>query len=169
MAFRRLYDGYGRLLSLCGLIAGIAAFGLMLLIVANALMRKILNQPIEGTLEIAEAAMPVIVFGAIAFTQLRRGHIRVILVTRHLPSAPRHWLLVATFLTAAGFFAWATWATWGFAMASYRIDETAWGAIRFPIWPTKFVVSIGVGLLAVQFLLDGIRSILTGPVEEVGG
>jgi TRAP-type C4-dicarboxylate transport system permease small subunit len=166
--FQQIRDAYGRLLRVCGLIAGLIAFATMALVVANALMRKLFNRPLEGTLEIVEAMLPLLIFLAIAFTQLNKGHIRVILLTRHLPDAVQHWLHVATLLIGCAFFVWAFWASWGHAMESWEIAENAWGAIRFPIWPVKFAVSIGIALLAIQFLLDAIEELRADRREDGG-
>lgn len=158
--FQRIYDGYGRLLSACGFIAGLFTFAMMFLIVANALMRKAFNHPLEGTLEITQAMLPVMVFLSLAYTQLHRGHIRVVLLTRHFPFRIQHGLYVLVLLIGAGFFAWAATATWHFAYESFTVRETAWGAIRFPIYPVKFVIVVGVALLCVQFVLDAVREVL---------
>lgn len=156
----RIHTIHARILGVCGLVAGIVTFLVMILIVANALMRKIFNRPLEGTLEITEAALPLMIFLAIAYTQLNKGHIRVVLLTRHFPDAVQKTLLVVAMLAGCLFFVWATWASWGFAMESFEISETAWGAIRFPIWPVKFALTAGLAMLAFQFLIDAARALL---------
>ena len=38
----------------------------------------------------------------------------------------------------------------------YSFNEQEWGTVVFPLWPVKFVVFIGILMLAIQFLLDAI-------------
>ena len=155
--FERLYRGYGRLLGWLGVLAGLVTFAIMWLIVANALMRKVFNAPIQGSFEITEAALVLLVFLSLAYTQYRRGHIRVILLTRHLPMAVQHVLYIFVLLVGCGFFAWCAYAAWGYAVRSYNLDEQEWGLIRFPLWPIKMSIFVGVVLLSLQYLLDAIR------------
>lgn len=149
---------FGAVLYACGLVAGVITFLMMVLVVANALLRFLLNQPIAGTLEITESALPLLVFLSLALTQHQGGHIRVVLVVRRLPPAWRRAATVAGLALGALFFAWCAWATFGTAMKSLAINEQEWGTIRFPIYPVKFVVSLGLALLGVQFLLDALAT-----------
>src|SRR5690606_9894380 len=77
--FERLYRAYVRLLSWLGILCGLITFAIMWLIDANALMRKLFNTPVPGAFELTEAGLVLIVFLSLAYTQSRRGHIRVTL------------------------------------------------------------------------------------------
>jgi TRAP-type C4-dicarboxylate transport system permease small subunit len=105
-SFERLYQVYGRFVLALGMVAGAAVFAIMWLIDANVLMRKLFNQPVTGTLEITEGALVLIIFLGLAFTQRRRGHIRVTLMTRHFPKWLRDVLYVLVLLIGAGLCAW---------------------------------------------------------------
>ena len=168
--FERLYRGYGRFLNWLGVASGLITFGIMWLIVANALMRKLFNQPIQGTYEITESCLVLLVFLSIAYTQCRRGHIRVTLVTRHLPLAFQHKLYIAVLFIACLFFAWCSYAAWGYAVRSYNLNEQEWGLIRFPLWPIKSTIFVGVLLLSLQYLLDAIRHhlVVNGQLPPIG-
>ncbi|MCP8938758.1 TRAP transporter small permease [Alsobacter sp. SYSU M60028] len=164
--FVALYTWYGRLMTAVAAAAGVALFLLMWLVNTNALSRKLFNLPITGTLEITEAAMPIIILLPMAYTQLRKGHIRVTMLTDNLPKALRTGLLLVTLALGCLFMAWVAWATFGYAARAYRMGESAWGVVRFPIWPSKFAVSLGAGLLCVQFLLDFVRVCLFGAHDD---
>lgn len=165
--FLGFYEGFGRLLTAIAVLAGIALFGVMWLVVLNALSRKLLNAPIAGTLEITEAVMPVVILLPMAFTQMRRGHVRVLLLLDRLGPEVRRALHVFALVVGCVFLAWVSWATGGYAVRSWRIGESAWGALRFSIWPSKMAISVGAGLLAFQFLLDILKVafIADDPVE----
>ena len=59
-------------------------------------------------------------------------------------------------LAGAVFFAWCAYAAWKFAAQSWSFNEQEWGTVVFPLWPVKFVVFVGIAMLAIQFLLDAI-------------
>jgi len=162
----RLRAGYGRLLVLCGLIAGALTFAVMCLVVANVIMRYFFNAPIAGTLELTESALPLMIFLSLALTQYRGGHIKVVLLTQHLPEGAARLLKVVAMLLGAALFAWAAWAGWGMAMKSFAIGELERGSIRFPVWPIKFAVFFGLTLLALQFLLDALFVALGGRLAD---
>jgi TRAP-type C4-dicarboxylate transport system permease small subunit len=161
--FMTFYRAYGRLLTGIAMLAGVALFALMWLVNTNALTRKLFNFPITGTLEITEAAMPIIIMLPMAYTQMQRGHIRVTMISDLMGPQVRRVLLLAALAIGCAFTAWVAWATFGYASRSLRIGESAWGVIRFPIWPSKMSIALGAGLLSFQFLLDLIK---VGFVED---
>ncbi|TFF27191.1 TRAP transporter small permease [Jiella endophytica] len=166
----RVRTAYGRLLTLCGWIAGAVTFAVMCLTLANVISRYALSHPIAGSLELTEGALPLIIFLSLALTQFHGGHIRVTLLTDHFPPAAARLALVIALLAGALLFAWATWAGWVTAEKSFAIGEMERGSIRFPIWPIKFAVCFGMALLTIQFLIDAacaaIGMELQGPEPE---
>ncbi|WP_353475420.1 TRAP transporter small permease subunit [Salipiger sp. H15] len=157
---------YGAFLSLCGMAAGVLIFAVMLLVVANVVMRYVFNQPVAGTLELTESALPLIIFLSLALTQLHGGHIKVVLLTQRLPEGLARAARVLAMLAGCLLFAWAAYAGWLMAAKSLAIGELERGAVRFPIWPIKFAIFFGLALLAVQYLLDGLWVALGGTLDE---
>jgi TRAP-type C4-dicarboxylate transport system permease small subunit len=155
-AFQRLYRGYGMMLRGFGLISALSTFLMMVLVVANIIGRYLFNKPLTGTLEFTESLLVLIIFLSVALTQYDGGHIRVTLLTRRVPKALARALTVFSMLTGAAFFAWCSYASWKFALQSWSFNEQEWGTVVFPLWPVKFVVFIGITLLAIQFLLDAV-------------
>ena len=157
---------YGRVLSLCGLIAGVTLLAVMVLVVANALMRYLFNMPIAGTLELTEGALPIIVFLSLAMTQYEGGHIKVVLLTRRFPQNMQRAAVVFAMLAGAGLFAWATYAGWKLTAKSFAIGEIERGSIRYPLWPVKGAIAFGMALLTIQFLIDAALAALGGALPE---
>jgi TRAP-type C4-dicarboxylate transport system permease small subunit len=168
--FERLYRAYVRLVTWFAILAGLITFALMWLIDANVFMRKFFNAPVQGSFELTEAGLVLIVFLSLAFTQARRGHIRVTLLSRHLPMHVQHRLYITVLFIGALFFAWCAVATIGNAIRSYNLDEQEWGVIQVSIWPVKSALALGTVLMCVQFLLDAIRHcfVARGLLEPVG-
>lgn len=161
---RSARHAYGRLLHFSGVVAGCVAFLMMVLVVANTVLRFFFNAPIVGTLEITESMLTVMIFLSLALTQFEGGHIHVVLLTDRFPAPLRRASRFVAMLLGFLFFAWCSYAAWGFAMKSWAIDEHEWGAISFPLYPVKFVVFAGLLLLTFQFLLDAL-TILVDPED----
>ncbi|MCG6903263.1 MAG: TRAP transporter small permease [Rhodobacter sp.] len=162
----RLRAGFGRVLTLCGLVAGLTLLAVMVLVVANALLRYLFNAPIAGTLEVTEGALPIIVFLSLAMTQYEGGHIKVVLLTRKLPEGARRAAVVFAMLAGAALFAWASYAGWKLTMKSIAIGEIERGSIRYPLWPIKGAIAFGMALLTLQFLLDAALAAFGGTLPD---
>jgi TRAP-type C4-dicarboxylate transport system permease small subunit len=162
----KLRRSYGGLLNICGIFAGVVLFAVMCLVIANVAMRYAFNAPIAGTLELTESALPLVIFMSLAVTQFHGGHIRVVLLTQHLPPRAGRGLRVLALLVGVGLFAWAAWATFGMAMKSMAFNEMERGSIRFPLWPIKMTVFVGLSLLAIQFLIDAIYVAAGGKLPD---
>ncbi len=156
LAFQRLYRGYGHLLRAMGVVSALATFAMMALVVANILGRYLFNKPLDGTLEFTELLLVLVIFLSVALTQFDGGHIRVTLLTRRMPKAWAQVLNVLCMLVGAAFFTWCAYAAWRFALQSWSFKEQEWGTVVFPLYPVKFVVFVGLLMLAIQFLLDAI-------------
>lgn len=152
----RIRAAYGALLTACGLFAGGVLCLVMLLVVANAVLRYAVNSPIAGTLELTESALPLIVFLSLALTQFEGGHIKVAVLTQHLSPRGRQVAALVAMLLGAGLFAWAAWASWNTAVRAYGFGEMERGSIRFPLWPVRFVIFAGLAMLSLQFVLDAL-------------
>jgi TRAP-type transport system small permease protein len=157
--FQRLRQAYGRLLHAFGLIAAISTFAMLVLVVANVIGRYLFNAPITGAFEITESLLVVVIMLGLALTQYHDGHIRVTILTRRMSPSWARLAKIWTLILGAVFFAWCAYASWKFAYESYSFNEQEWGTITFPLYPFKFVVFLGVVLLAIQFVLDVIDEI----------
>ncbi|MBJ3778037.1 TRAP transporter small permease subunit [Acuticoccus mangrovi] len=164
-AYGRVRSAYGWALLVAGSFAGIVTFLMMLLVVANVLLRSIADAPIDGTLELTQSALVILIFLSLALTQYEGGHIHVVILTQRLPARLRTAVRFLAMVLGLVFFAWATKGAFDFALRSYTINEQEWGAIRFPIWPVKFVVFVGLLALAIQFLIDAV-GVLVGELPD---
>jgi TRAP-type C4-dicarboxylate transport system permease small subunit len=162
-AFLRFHDGYGRAQAAVALLAGICTFFIMLLIVANALTRKMFNVPVPASLEITQALLVAVIMLPFAYTQLRREHVNTTFFMHRLSRAAQRRLTLFWMICGCLLFAAVTYGTFQYAMRSYNMKEQIWGAtIQFSVWPAKMAVSAGTLLLAIQFLLDAVHTVLTG-------
>ena len=126
---------------------------------ADVVGTKFFNWPVPGTLEITESTMVLIVFGALAFTQSQRGHIRVEIFYTNRGPRTKAFMDAVTHLVAMAFFALVTWQGFDEALYSLEIGEATMGTIRFPLFPARLLLVVGCALLLVQLALDLIQNI----------
>ena len=126
----------------------------MLICVADVIGTNFLDWPVPGTLEITESTMVLIVFGALAYTQEKRGHIRVDIL--HIFASPRvkSFMDAITHALAFVFFLLLAWQSIGELTYSWEIRESTMGSIRFPLYPARFLLTAGAALLVAQLALD---------------
>ncbi|MGQ0656186.1 MAG: TRAP transporter small permease subunit [Betaproteobacteria bacterium] len=141
------------------LLGTIGMVGSMLIGVADVIGTKFFDYPVPGTLEFTESTMVLIVFGALAYTQERRGHIRVELLYTHVGPAAQSFMEAVTHIVAFIFFALIAWQGVGELRYSWEMKEATMGTIRFPLYPARFLLLLGVVLLLVRLALDIIGDI----------
>lgn len=139
-------------------IAGVALILMMLHIAADVVARYIFNAPLHGTVEIVSAYyMVAVVFLPLAMIERSNGHIVVELVTQHLPRRGQDVLIGIIALASALYFGAFTWRTWGDALNKYAVGESALGTVQVTVWPTRFYLPIGCGLITIVLLHKAFR------------
>jgi TRAP-type C4-dicarboxylate transport system permease small subunit len=139
-------------------VAGVTVLLMMLHVTTDVLTKYLLNMPVVGTLEIvSHYYMVAAIFLPLAAVERRRGHLFVELFTARL--GPRAILgLDATGCILGVFFAGAiTWMSTIEALRRTRSGEII-DAVYYtiPIWPTRWLVPLGAGLLALMWLLHAV-------------
>jgi TRAP-type C4-dicarboxylate transport system permease small subunit len=127
---------------------------------------------VPGARELTESTMVLVVFGALAYTQVRRGHIRVEIFYLRAGPRSRAAMDAVTHAAALAFFGLVLKTGYEEVQFSLRINEATFGAVRFPLWPARIILVVGVALimlrLTLDLILDGIR-IFTGAPPPGGG
>ncbi|NEW88359.1 MULTISPECIES: TRAP transporter small permease [Rhodopseudomonas] len=152
----------GRLLgyasALLAWIGGIALVMMMLHIAADVVARYVFNAPLHGTVEIVSSYyMVAVVFLPLAMIERANGHIVVELATRHLPGSVQNVLIGVVALLSAAYFGAFAWQTGGDAIKKYEIGEQALGTVAVTVWPTRFFLPVGCGMIALVLVYKAIR------------
>lgn len=142
------------------LIGGLGMLFSMFLGVADVVGTQVLLIPVPGPRELTESTMVLIVFGALAYAQIRRAHIRVELVYFQMPPRVRAVMDVITDLAAIAFFGLILSEAISEAQYSLQIGEATVGLIRFPLWPARFILAAGCALMIVQLVLHLIEDVI---------
>lgn len=146
----RLMDRIGR---------GILAL-MVLLITLDVVLRYFLNRPIKGSYELIEFMMATLVFLGLAYTQTKKGHISITLLTVKLTQAQQAVIHTATYFLCLFTFITITWRSI-VAAEALRIQGVTSDILLIPNFPFLWVVVFGSALLSLVFLIDILKSLNT--------
>ena len=104
-------------------------------------------------------------FMAAAWVQSRRGHVGIQALGAVLPPQVDRWRrYISDLITLlfCGFYAWKSWTLLADAVRDGQISNSAWGA---PLWIPYGCMALGMTLLTLQLLLQGITFEAMEPTE----
>ncbi len=162
--------GVHRIEKLTALLSGFGIFALMMIGVAQVLMRKLLNIPIYGYIDIVEIMMSFLVFLGLSYTERLGGHIRMELFLTIIPRRALWLFEVASVLVALFVVGVLTYYTGVHAWRSWTSGDSSMDA-QIAVWPSKLVVSASLALLFVRLLVElwGYARLVASPEAEVFG
>jgi TRAP-type mannitol/chloroaromatic compound transport system permease small subunit len=133
-------------------------FVMTLMIVADILMRKLFNAPINGITELVTMSVVAVLYLQLAYT-LRAGNMTRsdAVLKRLIANRPRLGYAISILFSGAGIYlmgvimmgAWPKW------LKAYEHDFYVGivGVFTFPDWPRLLIVFIGCGLTGLQFFV----------------
>ncbi|MGE5838857.1 MAG: TRAP transporter small permease [Deltaproteobacteria bacterium] len=138
-------------------LAAVAILFMMLAISYAVMMRYAWNKPVPWILEVSSYLMLYITFLGTAWLQRKGGHVKVDLVTGHLPPRVRAVFRAVTSLGGAivGFV--LAWKGSLVTVDYFQRDVTAIGILNTPQFLLMGIIPIGGFLLLVEFLLQAWR------------
>lgn len=134
------------------ILGGFIVFLLMLMVTIDAIGRKTWAA-LPGALEFSEAMMVPIVFLPLMFVQMKREHVMVSAVTMALPNRVQCLLDALAALIGALIFGFLTWLAVIKALDATRVWEYRVAMISVPIWPFRWFIPLGAGLMVLQLLV----------------
>ena len=154
-----MYRVYEMIARTCGTLSGVCVLVMVLTIVIDVVGRTFFYKPLEGSLELNEMLMVLIVFLGLAWTQSQRGNVKIEIFTSRLSFKSARAVDLAVWTLSLVFAFLITIGGITEALHSTRIREAVWGIARFPVWPGKIILSFGCFLLCIQFLVDIINEL----------
>lgn len=153
-----------RLAGVAALLAGLATLAIVLLVSFDVTMRYFFNAPQVFVDEVASFLEVLVVFGGAAYTFRVGGHVRVDLVTAHIPPAARAWLRLVTLALGIVFLAVVIWVTWQSAITAARYGRVS-AVMLYPLWLPMALIPAGLALMALTMLAALGRQVrrLAGP------
>lgn len=138
-------------------IGGIAIMALMAVAVVNITMR-ILHIPFHGAYELVGFLGAVVVAFALGYTQQRKDHIMVDIVSQYYPAILKRIVNAVRYLLSAGFFVLITMQVieWGMKIINRgEVSET----LKIAFHPFVFAVALGFAMLSFTLTLDFIKEV----------
>jgi TRAP-type C4-dicarboxylate transport system permease small subunit len=111
-------------------------------------MRYFFNRPQLIVDELGPFLLLLVIFGAAAQTFRVGGHVRMALVTSHLPPAARAWLRLLNLALGLLFLAVVIWVTTQSALTAYRYGRVS-AVLLYPLWVPMLMIPTGLLLLAL--------------------
>jgi TRAP-type C4-dicarboxylate transport system permease small subunit len=152
-AARRRDEALRRVLEwLCGTLAALALFGIMVLTLIDVSGRKALSQSVPGSLEMTELMMVVVIFAGLPLVSLAGEHVVFDSLDPWLPRAVRRVQgLLVDACCALGLLGLA-WVMWTMASQMAGYGETT-AQLKLPKAPFVYGMSV---LCAVTALVHGL-------------
>lgn len=134
--------------------AATLAFLLSFLVVADVVGRTAFGAPVKGTPEIVSMSIVIICFLQASYAIRSGGMLHVDVVPALLPPRLRAALTAFGCLLGLAFFGVVLYGGLDPLAHAWASDEyEGEGALRVPTWPARFVVILGAGLAALDYLL----------------
>lgn len=125
---------------------------IMMGIVADVVRRVITGRSIPGMVEMVETFMAVEVFLGLAHAEATGVHVRMSLATNAMPFRVRRAVKsLGMFVCMIGS-VWFAWASTLRAIEATAVGEVKPGLLRFPVWPARWAIAVGFGVLVVEYL-----------------
>lgn len=157
--FERVRNFYGKICVIALVAVSAAIMVQMSYVFVNVAGRYLFNRPAAGAMEASAETMIYIVYLSLAYIQLTDSHIRIDFIFSHIGAKAKGVIDILAYLLGAVFFSFVVWFSFPAALHSLRIGEVSWGSVAFPIYPQKFLISLGSFMMAIQLLLDLIHSV----------
>ena len=99
----------------------------------------------------------LIIAGAIPYTHVLKGHIRIGLLVESLPPRIRYIIEIVINLIGFTLFALISWQATLFAITTFEIGELS-EVLKIPLTPFAYIVAIGCIAITLVLLLDVIKT-----------
>lgn len=157
----KLVTGFSRVLDR---IAGFCMVAVMLLVVANIIMRAVFHHPILGAYEYVGFLTAVMIALALAHCALQGGHIAVGFVVDRFSPAARAMVDAVLHTVALGFWGLSTWFVLQYA-GNLKNSGVVSPSTQVPVYPFVYLVAFGLAalcLVSAAGLVASARQAVTG-------
>lgn len=142
---------------------GVAVLALMTLATGNVVLR-VFHFPFRGAYEIVSFLGAIVIAFALGYTQRKKDHIVVEILTERFPKKLQRGIDTLAFLIITIFFAVVSWQifVWGMKIyVSHEVSET----LKVIYHPFVFAVAVAFAVVALTALVDFLKNIFA-PGEE---
>ena len=141
-------------------VASVALFGMMMVTVADVIGRYFFANPVKGAWELTGFLLICAGPWAMAYCQLKKGHIRVDFIQKRLPEKVQ--VILTSFACLVGLVAFSVMCWRSIILTQYYLSITrgdATDTLQIPIFPFALVLAIGAGMLALVLLFELVKTL----------
>ncbi len=152
----RVINGTCRVNWLLGAASAIVGFALIGIVVYGVIVRYVFRQPTAYSLELPEVLFIAIIALALVYTQMQGSHVRVEVIVSRLRGKAKDTFSIITNLATIVYCGIVVWALW--QRAIWNLERNM-GTIQnhIPLAPFSFLIVVGIGLLAIQVIIETVR------------
>ena len=156
MGLERFSEQLRKVLMIAG---GVSLLALTLLATMNVALR-IFQVPVSGTYEVVSFLGAIVTAGALGYTQKRKDHIVVDILSEKFPAPVKRALDRVSYAILLVFFSIVSWQTFVYGkrlLLTGELSET----LKITYYPFVFLVSLGFAVLALTIFLDLVETAWT--------
>ena len=143
---------------------GVSLLALTLLATMNVALR-IFQVPVSGTYEIVSFLGAIVTAGALGYTQKRKDHIVVDILSDKFPTPVKRALDRVSYALILVFFSVVSWQTFVYGKRLLRTGELS-ETLKIAYYPFVFLVGFGFAVLALTILLDLVETVWSREEES---
>lgn len=140
--------------SVMGVLAAATIVVMILSTTTDTISRYLFNHPLSGVFELNEALLVICVYMGLAWTQCKRGHIRVTVLLQRMNNQSLVAMNLVAWSVCLIFVFLVSWQSTVGAVESIMRWEFRWGSVQMPIWWIKSLIPLGCYMLGLQLIID---------------
>ncbi|MFX0200946.1 MAG: TRAP transporter small permease subunit [Candidatus Hodarchaeota archaeon] len=130
---------------------------MMVLLTIDIITTKFFNMPIPGVTEIVEDLNIPLVFMAMAYVQLERGHIAGPIFENRFSATINNYIKIGGYFLGILITSFVAWRSISLLKEMLAVGEVKSGAIHFPLWPFALSSALSFVLFALTLALSIVR------------
>ena len=158
--YKRIINKYIKITNaigwICGFVATIGSVCIILLTVGDVFMRFFFNKPINGSFELTEYLLVILVFMAIPWATTKDAHVRVDLLTGKLKKRKQAMLYAISCLISIFISFLIAWYTLPEGKYAYELKEKS-DMLNIPSYPFHYFIAFGFFILVFILIAVLIR------------
>lgn len=148
-----------------GMASAIVGFALVGMVVYGVFTRYVLKSPTALSLELTQVFFIALISLALVYAQMQGSHVIVEVLVIRLHGKPRKVLFLIASIATLVYCGIVIWALWQRSIHNISKDiGTIQGHI--PLGPFSLLIVIGIGLLAIQVIIETVKRLSSDTVEE---
>ena len=132
--------------------------GMMFLTVVDVTGRKFFDAPITGSYELTEFMLALIVFSAVGYTQIQKGHIAMEALVSRFSTRAQGVVESIVYLISIGLVATLTWQLAAHAKRTWMGNNVS-GVLNLPLYPFLIAAAFGSLLYCIVLFVDFLISL----------